>query len=94
MWQTAGVVGSIDNPFPTEGVTDEGLRYRMIRTPNEAPPVVLEVWPPRFRNFSERSPQTMVGQAFGLRWGDKVLMLRVLGGRYNPVLGTLELHCS
>jgi len=36
----------------------------------------------------------MVGQAFGMKWQGRVLMLRVVGGQYNPVTRKLILHCT
>ena len=76
------------------GVTDEGLRYRLTRTPDEAPPIVMEVEPPFGRNWVHASAKHMVGQSFGLRWGRRVLLLRVVGASFNPTTRKLELTCK
>jgi hypothetical protein len=73
--------------------TDEGLSYRVLRSPDEAPPVVLAVTAPAGQHWTERGAHRMVGQAFGMKWRGRVLPMRVVGARVNPMTHELELSC-
>lgn len=76
------------------GKTDEGMHYRLLRTPDEAPPIIVEVKPPWLRKWTYAGAQTMIGQAFGIRWGGRVLLLRVVGASVNPTTKNMELICK
>jgi len=77
-----------------EGKFDEGhLRYRLLRTPEEAPPIVIEVFAPRRKHWNAKAAEEMVGQTFGLTYRGRVHLLAVVAAQYNPLTRRLELTC-
>ena len=76
------------------GTTDEGIRYRLLRSPDDAPPILMACEPPFGRNWSHEAAKTMIGQSFGIRWGGRVILLRVVSASFNPTTRNMELTCK
>lgn len=72
--------------------TDGGLMYDVLRGP-DAPPILLSVVSPDGFHWTDEGALTMVGQAFGFRYDERVLTLRVVAARVNVMDGRLELTC-
>lgn len=75
------------------GITDEGLHYRVLRTPDEAPPIVLAVAAPRGKHWTAEASTNMIGQTLGMKWGDRTLLLRIVSAQLNPMTRQLEITC-
>jgi hypothetical protein len=66
-----------------EGVTDEGLSFEVVRSP-EHPPVVLHVAAKPGTHWEEARVKLLVGQSLGFRWQGSVLLMRVTSARIVP----------
>ena len=72
------------------GITDEGLHYDVLRSPDVAPPVVIAVYPKKGTHWTEDGVAGLVGKSIGMRFRDRHLTLRIVGARINPVTDCCE----
>lgn len=75
------------------GVTHDGHRYHVVTSPDDAPPVVLDVEPETGGYWGDSAPTAMVGQSFGMKWKGRVILLRVVAAQVNNMNGCLRLTC-
>lgn len=72
------------------GVTDEGLHYDVLRSPDVAPPVVIAVYPKPKTHWTEEGVLGLIGKQIGMRFRDQHLVLRIVGAQINPVTKCVE----
>lgn len=76
------------------GKTHDGHTYHVVQSPDQAPPIILEVDPMGINGrWPEDAPKQMVGQSFGMRWKGRLLLLKVVGAQLNPLNGRLRVIC-
>lgn len=77
----------------TGGITQDGLRYEWLRSPDEAPPMILSIPPKPRTHWTEEGAAQFVGQQLGVKWRERVHLVRIVAVRLNPLTRSLEVTC-
>lgn len=72
------------------GRTDDGLRFDWLRTPDEAPPVVIALKAPFGKHWTEAGSRELLGRGLALKWRGRPVFVRVVGVSYNAMTNRLE----
>ena len=67
------------------GITDEGLHYDVLRSPDSSGPVVIAVYAKEGTHWTDEGVAALKGKEIGMRFRDQHLLLRIVNARINPI---------